>query len=149
MTEPIPQSGANLRLRIHLAKSIYRDEEPITCRFVLRNEGHEAVLLNQRMLLDLRLAESEVYFVIKDRTGHEYAYRYVIIPRRVVADDFKPLRPGEELAIKYDLRELFGLPKGHAFTAQAGYRNRFPHPDPNVEAWLGDVLSNTIELYTQ
>lgn len=142
-------SAQTLDLSINLAKTIYRGDDPITCRFVLRNAGAEPLLINQRFLLDVRISESEIYFVVRNQSGLEYPYNYLVLPRPLEAGDFAEIAPGDEIVRSYDLADLYGPRRPEGLTVQAFYRNRFPHPHKSKKPWTGELGSNVLEFFTQ
>lgn len=135
-----------LKLSIEVRKREYSKDEIIVSTIHLTNVSMSPILINQRLLINFKISEGEIYFVIYDREGKECRFQQLIVPRELKDKDFIFINPGETISKSVDLSKNFGLKEPGEYTIQAFYRNTHDYEKLGQRAWKGEIMSNRISL---
>ncbi|TES88866.1 MAG: hypothetical protein E3J88_06820 [Anaerolineales bacterium] len=137
-----------LIFEISTNKTIYRVNDKISVRMVLRYQGVEPILVNRRLgVTPLNLPEcaNSVNLSITNPLGNILKYRSRINIGCPKPKDFVILNSGEEILKSQRIDEHFHFDKVGIYTIQAAYNNTSDHPDGR-DAWKGTVESNVITI---
>lgn len=145
----------SLAFDILFSKTVFKVDEPVTCKLVLTNNGKTPLIVNGRFLVNQPFPNPhEVYFEITDESGKYLFFQLLVRAGEPTAGDFKTLAPGKKLlSTDYmgivetggeNLSQMYGMTKPGVYRVRAVYENRAEPKGMTV--WKGKLYSPTVTV---
>lgn len=122
-----PAKPADLRFKIILDKTEYKEQEPINATFELENQGQDPVLVNKRFYIGSKQYQGEVILKVTSLSGDEIPNKASYETGLPKTDYFEAVEPNKKITSEYprNLRGYFVFPEPGVYKVEAVYKNVF------------------------
>jgi hypothetical protein len=123
--------------------------DPVSMTLTLTNRTAWPLVVNRRLLLNHPFAPErarEVFLEIDGPPSYRQAGGFRIRAGAPSPEHFVELAPGESVSKEYELTRYYSLSVPGRYSIRGTYANTSPGPSPDRPAWIGTIVSNSIEI---
>jgi hypothetical protein len=138
-----------LQLEVTTNKDAYLKGEDIFVRVYLFNFSSRSIIVNSRFAIDGVGSVGELSFQVIGPSSRPLLFATRVNVGILLADHFSLVGPWHCVGKQFKLRSYYKVNKPGQYKLSATYSNKGPDEQLNVNAWVGNLQSETITFWIE